>query len=74
VDLERLKARAAQIADTETTTFLKRTTASEKTYQRALKSLPGGVSSNFQAGDPYPVYLQRGQGHQKVASPWASQC
>ena len=62
MDLERLKANAARIADTETTTFLKRTTASEKTFQRALKSLPGGVSSNFQMGDPYPIYLERGKG------------
>jgi len=62
VDLERLKANAARIADTETTTFLKRTTTSEETFQRAMKSLPGGVSSNFQAGDPYPIYLERGKG------------
>ena len=31
-------------------------------YERATKSLPNGVASNFQAGDPYPVYLERGQG------------
>ncbi len=50
MDLERLKANAARIADTETTTFLKRTTASEKTYpagpeepaERRLVELPGG--------------------------------
>jgi glutamate-1-semialdehyde 2,1-aminomutase len=62
VDLERLKARAAEIADAETKQLLSRTTGSEKLYLRALKSLPGGVSSNFQAGDPYPVYLSRGKG------------
>ena len=27
-----------------------------------MKSLPSGVASNFQAGDPYPVYLERGTG------------
>jgi len=62
VDLERLKARAAEIADTETKVWLTRTTASEKLYQRATKTLPNGVVSNFQAGDPYPVYLAHGKG------------
>jgi len=62
VDLERLKARAAEIADTEGKLLLTRTTESEKLFQRALKSLPNGVVSNFQTGDPYPVYLERGKG------------
>ncbi|MEZ0236183.1 MAG: aspartate aminotransferase family protein, partial [Actinomycetota bacterium] len=62
MDLERLKARAAEIADTETKVWLTRTTASEKLYQRAMKTLPNGVVSNFQAGDPYPVYLEHGKG------------
>jgi glutamate-1-semialdehyde 2,1-aminomutase len=62
VDLERLKARAAEIAEKETQQLLARTTESEKLFQRALKSLPSGVSSNFQVGDPYPIYLQRGKG------------
>jgi glutamate-1-semialdehyde 2,1-aminomutase len=62
VDLERLKARSAEIVGVETKQLLSRTTASEKLYLRALKSLPNGVSSNFQAGDPYPVYLERGKG------------
>jgi glutamate-1-semialdehyde 2,1-aminomutase len=62
VDLERLKARAANIADKETKTLLERTPESEKLFQRALKTLPNGVSSNFQAADPYPIYLKRGKG------------
>ena len=62
MDLERLKARAKEIADAESKMLLSRTTESEKLYLRALKSLPNGVSSNFQAGDPYPVYLERGKG------------
>ncbi len=40
MDLERLKARAAEIADKEMKTLLSRTTASEQLYQRAIKSLP----------------------------------
>jgi glutamate-1-semialdehyde 2,1-aminomutase len=62
VDLERLKARAADIAGSETTKLLERTTESEKLYQRALRFLPNGVSSNFQTADPYPIYLEKGKG------------
>ena len=62
MDLDRLTARSAAIAGTETTQWLARTTASKALYERAVKSLPGGVVSNFQAGDPYPVYLEHGKG------------
>jgi glutamate-1-semialdehyde 2,1-aminomutase len=62
VDLERLKARAAEIAEHETKQWLTHTQASERLYQRATKSLPDGVVSNFQTGDPYPVYLRHGKG------------
>ena len=61
-DLERLKARAAEIADKETQILLDRTSGSKALYERALKSLPSGVSSNFQVGDPYPIYLEHGKG------------
>jgi glutamate-1-semialdehyde 2,1-aminomutase len=62
VDLERLKARAAEIVASENPKLFQRTSGSKTLYERALKSLPGGVSSNFQAGDPYPIYLERGRG------------
>ena len=62
MDLERLKARAAEIADRETKALLERTPASKALFERAVKSLPNGVASNFQAGDPYPIYLERGKG------------
>ena len=62
MDLERLKARAAEIAEKETKTLLSNTKASEQLHARAIKSLPGGVSSNFQVGDPYPIYLEKGKG------------
>jgi len=61
-DLERLKARAAEIAEKETKVLLDRTPGSKDLHTRALKSLPNGVASNFQAGHPYPVYLERGSG------------
>jgi glutamate-1-semialdehyde 2,1-aminomutase len=62
VDLERIKARAAEIAATETEQLLARTGASKALYERAVKHLPNGVVSNFQAGDPYPIYLEKGKG------------
>jgi glutamate-1-semialdehyde 2,1-aminomutase len=62
VDVDRLKARAAEIAERETKVLLDRTPGSKALHERALRSLPNGVASNFQAGDPYPVYLQRGSG------------
>jgi len=62
VELERLKARAAEIAAREQPKLMERTYASKALYERAVRSLPNGVSSNFQAGDPYPIYLERGKG------------
>jgi glutamate-1-semialdehyde 2,1-aminomutase len=62
MDLERLKARAAEIAERESADLLTKTTASKALYERAIKSLPSGVASNFQVGDPYPVYLEKGRG------------
>ena len=42
--------------------LLDRTPGSEALHERAVKSLPNGVASNFQANDPYPTYLRKGQG------------
>ena len=61
-DVERLKAKAAEIAEREGRRLLDRTPGSETLHERAVRSLPNGVASNFQAGDPYPTYLRRGQG------------
>ena len=62
MDVQRLKARAAEIAEQENKLLLGRTHGSAKLYERAIKSLPKGVASNFQAADPYPIYLDRGKG------------
>ena len=62
MDIERLKARAAEIAERENGRLLERTPGSARLHARAVRSLPNGVSSNFQANDPYPVYLERGRG------------
>jgi glutamate-1-semialdehyde 2,1-aminomutase len=62
VDVERLKARADEIAERESARLLERTAASKSLFERAMRSMPNGVASNFQAGHPYPVYLSKGQG------------
>jgi glutamate-1-semialdehyde 2,1-aminomutase len=61
-DVERLKARAAEIAEREGAKLLDRTPGSESLHRRAIRSLPNGVASNFQAGNPYPTYLHHGRG------------
>lgn len=62
MDAERLKARAEEIGEREGERLIDRTPASAKLYERAVRSLPNGVASSFQANDPYPVYLERGYG------------
>ena len=59
---ERLTKRAEEIAAVEMPKLLDRTTGSKALYERAVQSMPGGVASSFQLGDPYPVYLNRGVG------------
>ena len=59
---ERLTKRAEEIAATEMPALLERTKGSKDLYERAVQSMPGGVASSFQLGDPYPVYLNRGVG------------
>ncbi len=59
---ERLTKRAEEIAATEMPALLDRTKGSKDLYERAVQSMPGGVASSFQLGDPYPVYLNRGVG------------
>ncbi|MBM3663626.1 MAG: aspartate aminotransferase family protein [Actinobacteria bacterium] len=57
----RLSTRAAELADTETAQLVAKTPESKKWYERALRTLPLGVPSSFQAGDPYPIYIERGE-------------
>jgi glutamate-1-semialdehyde 2,1-aminomutase len=59
---DRIGENAARIAKEESDALLDRTKASAALYERAVKSLPYGVPSSFQANDPYPIYLARGAG------------
>jgi len=59
---DRITARAREIAKQEHARLIERTTGSARLFERAVRSLPMGVASSFQAADPYPIYLERGQG------------
>ncbi len=59
---DRLGQRAREIAEREAARLEDRTPASRRLYERAVVSLPLGVASTFQAGDPYPIYVARGRG------------
>lgn len=59
---QQLIRRAEEIAAVEMPRLLDSTTASKALFERAVRSMPGGVASSFQLGDPYPVYLNRGVG------------
>ncbi|MEX0755071.1 MAG: aspartate aminotransferase family protein [Actinomycetota bacterium] len=62
MDVERLNAKAREIAGSETEKLLASTSKSAALYERAHKVLPYGVPSTFQANDPYPIYLSHGKG------------
>src|SRR6266542_4248233 len=62
VDEHTMLDRAADIERDETARLLERTPASAALFERAMRSMPLGVASSFQAADPYPIYLARGRG------------
>ncbi|MBK5229258.1 MAG: aspartate aminotransferase family protein [Actinobacteria bacterium] len=63
---EAIDARADAIRAQEVAAFEARTRASKTLYDRAETSMPFGVTSSFQAGDPYPIYLAEGHGSHVV--------
>lgn len=61
--LERLdRKRVAALTEAQEEAFRRRTGASARTYERALRAMPNGVPSSFQVNEPWPVYLERGRG------------
>jgi glutamate-1-semialdehyde 2,1-aminomutase len=44
--------------------FVLRTQGSKALFKRASGALPGGVTSSFHGQDPWPVYIDRGEGAQ----------
>src|SRR6266542_5863283 len=62
VGSESILRRAGEVESSERAGMLSRTRASSRLYERAVRTMPLGVASSFQAGDPYPIYLARGRG------------
>ena len=57
-----IDVRAKEVLDQEVAAYEERTPKSRSLYERAEQAMPFGVASSFQAGDPYPIYLERGRG------------
>ena len=56
------RARVAELTESEKAKFVERTAASKERFDRARKVMPGGVPSSFQQNDPWPTYVERGEG------------
>jgi glutamate-1-semialdehyde 2,1-aminomutase len=54
--------RVAELTERQRKVLRERTAGSGAMYARASKVMPGGVPSQFQANDPWPTYLERGEG------------
>jgi glutamate-1-semialdehyde 2,1-aminomutase len=54
--------RVAALTERQRAILLERTAASGRMFERAAEVMPGGVPSQFQCSDPWPVYIERGQG------------
>ena len=54
--------RVAALTERERARYRERTARSGETFERASGVMPGGVPSQFQKNDPWPVYIERGQG------------
>jgi glutamate-1-semialdehyde 2,1-aminomutase len=52
----------ADLITREKARFAQRTRRSGEFFARAKQVMPGGVPSQFQLGDPWPVYVERGTG------------
>ena len=56
------RGRVAELTEREQKTLDDRTTKSGEMYERARRSLSGGVASSYQVRDPWPIYLEKGHG------------
>ena len=54
--------RIHELIEREGALLNERTRASKEMYERARRTLTGGVASSYQLRDPWPIYLARGEG------------
>jgi glutamate-1-semialdehyde 2,1-aminomutase len=58
---DHITQRAREIARVEGKRLVERTGGSAALFERAQRTMPLGVPSSFQVGDPYPLYLRDGK-------------
>ena len=56
------RARIAELTARESERLNARTQASKAMFERASNHLSGGVASSYQLRDPWPIYIERGEG------------
>jgi glutamate-1-semialdehyde 2,1-aminomutase len=56
------RERVEELTEIELAALSERTKGSAATYERARRSLSGGVASSYQLRDPWPIYLRDGEG------------
>jgi glutamate-1-semialdehyde 2,1-aminomutase len=56
------RKRVAALTEAQQERFRNNTGGSARTFERAIGVMPGGVPSSFQENDPWPVYIERGEG------------
>jgi len=56
------RKRINELTEAQMARFRELTPTSAERFERATKVMPGGVPSSFQLNDPWPVYIDRGEG------------
>jgi glutamate-1-semialdehyde 2,1-aminomutase len=56
------RGRIAELTEREFARLNDRTPGSKEMYERARRTLSGGVASTYQVRDPWPIYLSHGKG------------
>ena len=56
------RARITELTEREASALNERTPRSREMYERARAALAGGVASSYQLREPWPIYLDRGEG------------
>ena len=56
------RERIRELTEREERALNERTPRSQQMYERARASLAGGVASSYQVREPWPIYLERGEG------------
>ena len=60
VELDR--ARIRELTEREQKRLDESTPGSQRMFERARKTMPGGVASSYQSRAPWPIYIERGEG------------